>query len=95
MFEGQGSHVNISGVALTKAAPNRDLALRFMEWLSQDKAQKIYADTNHEYPVKPGVERSDLVASWGEFTQDSKSLTELSALRPAALKLIEEVNFDG
>ncbi len=94
VFEGQGSHVNISGVALTKAAPNRDQALRFMEWLSQDKAQKIYADTNHEYPVKPGVERSDLVASWGEFTQDSIPLTEVAKLRPVALKLTEEVNFD-
>ena len=95
VFEGDGVHVNISGVAMTKAAPNRENALKFMEWLSGDVAQKIYAETNHEYPVKPGVERSPLVQGWGEFTQDSKSLTELAALRPAALKLIEEVNFDG
>jgi iron(III) transport system substrate-binding protein len=94
-FEGDGTHLNISGVAMTKAAPNYDNALKFMEWLSGDVAQKIYAETNHEYPVKPGVERSALVQSWGEFTPDSKGLSELSALRPAALKLVEEVNFDG
>lgn len=94
-FEGDGTHLNISGVAMTKAAPNYDNALKFMEWLSGDEAQKIYAETNHEYPVKPGVERSALVQSWGEFTPDSKGLSELSALRPAALKLVEEVNFDG
>lgn len=94
-FEGDGTHLNISGVAMTKAAPNRENALKFMEWLSGDEAQKIYAETNHEYPVKPGVERSALVQSWGEFTPDSKGLTELSALRPAALKLVEEVDFDG
>lgn len=95
VFEGDGSHVNISGMAMTKAAPNRDNALKFMEWLSQDEAQKIYAETNNEYPVKPGVARSDLVASWGEFTQDSLPLTDIAKLRPAALKLAEEVDFDG
>jgi iron(III) transport system substrate-binding protein len=94
-FEGDGTHVNISGVAMTKAAPNREAALKLMEWLVSDSAQQIYAETNHEYPVKPGVARSALVTSWGEFTPDSKGLTEISGLRPAALKLVEEVNFDG
>jgi hypothetical protein len=70
VFEGGGTHVNISGIAMTKAAPNRAAALKFMEWLSSDAAQKIYAETNHEFPVKPGVERSALVASWGTFTPD-------------------------
>ena len=50
-FENGGTHLNISGVAMTKAAPNRENALKFMEWLSGDTAQKIYAETNHEYPV--------------------------------------------
>ncbi|HLQ20191.1 MAG TPA: Fe(3+) ABC transporter substrate-binding protein [Tabrizicola sp.] len=94
-FEGDGTHLNISGVAMTKAAPNREEALKFMEWLSSDEAQRIYAETNNEFPVKPGVAKSELVASWGEFTPDSKPLTEVAALRPAALKLIETVDFDG
>jgi iron(III) transport system substrate-binding protein len=94
-FDGGGTHLNISGVAMTKAAPNKEAALRFMEWLSGDAAQKIYAETNHEFPVKPGVERSALVASWGEFTADGKSLGELAGLRPAALKIMETVDFDG
>jgi iron(III) transport system substrate-binding protein len=94
-FEGGGTHLNISGVAMTKSAPNRDNALKFMEWLSSDAAQKIYADTNYEYPVNPGIERSALVTSWGDFTPDIKGLTELASLRKAALKLVEEVNFDG
>jgi iron(III) transport system substrate-binding protein len=94
-FENGGTHVNISGVAMTKSAPNRDNALRFMEWLSGDAAQKIYAETNYEYPVKPGVELSPLVASWGTFTQDTKTLAEIAAQRPAAVKIMETVNFDG
>jgi iron(III) transport system substrate-binding protein len=94
-FENGGTHVNVSGVAMTKAAPNRDAALKLMEFLSSDAAQKVYAETNHEFPVKPGVARSDLVKSWGEFTPDAVNLADLAKLRPAALKLMEEVNFDG
>jgi iron(III) transport system substrate-binding protein len=95
VFEGAGTHMNISGVAMTKAAPNHDAALKLMEWLSSDAAQKIYAETNYEFPVKPGVERSALVKSWGEFTPDGLSLAEVAAKRPDALKLIEEVDFDN
>lgn len=95
VFEGGGTHVNISGVAMTKSAPNRDNALKLMEFLASDEAQRIYAETNHEFPIKPGVARSALVESWGEFTPDSLSLTEMARLRPQALKLIEDVNFDG
>jgi iron(III) transport system substrate-binding protein len=94
-FEGAGTHLNISGVAMTKAAPNPENALKFMEWLSGDEAQRIYAETNHEFPVKPGVAKSDLVASWGEFTADPTPLAEISAARATALKIMETVNFDG
>ncbi|MBL4927530.1 Fe(3+) ABC transporter substrate-binding protein [Fuscibacter oryzae] len=95
VFEGGGTHLNISGIAMTKAAPNKAAAIKLMEWLAGDEAQKIYADTNNEFPVKPGVERSDLVKSWGEFTPDSLTLDQIAELRPAAVKLIESVDFDG
>jgi iron(III) transport system substrate-binding protein len=94
-FEAGGTHLNISGVAMTKSAPNKDNALKFMEWLSGDTAQKIYAETNYEFPVKAGVERSDLVKSWGEFTPDTTPLADIAAARAAALKIMETVNFDG
>ena len=94
-FEGGGTHVNVSGVAMTKSAPNKDAALKLMEFLASDTAQKIYAETNHEFPIKGGVERSELVKGWGEFTPDSVDLTEISRLRPDALKLIQQVDVDG
>lgn len=94
-FQDGGTHMNISGVAMTRSAPNKDAALQLMEYLASDAAQAIYAETNNEFPIKPGVARSELVASWGEFTPDTLSLIEIAKLRPAALKLIEEVNFDG
>lgn len=90
-----GTHMNISGVAMTKAAPNHDAALKLMEFLSSDEAQKIYAETNHEFPVKPGVPVSALVASWGSFTPDTLPLIDIAAGRPVALKIMEEINFDG
>ena len=94
-FEGGGTHLNISGVAMTKSAPNRENALKFMEWLASDEAQRIYAETNYEFPVKPGVERSDLVKSWGEFTPDATPLADIAKARAAALKIMETVDFDG
>ena len=95
VFQGDGTHLNISGIAMTKAAPNKAAALKFMEWLSGDTAQKLYAETNHEFPVKPGVARSELVQSWGDFAPDSKGLGEISTARPAALRIMEEIDFDG
>ncbi len=93
-FATGGTHMNISGVALTKAAPNKEAAIKLMEWLSTDEAQKIYAETNNEFPIKPGVEASELVKSWGSFTPDTLALTEVAAHRAEALKIIDEVNFD-
>ena len=90
-----GSHMNISGVAMTKSAPNHDAALKLMEFLVSDEAQKIYAETNYEFPVKAGVPVSALVASWGTFTPDTLPLADVAAQRPAALKLMEDVDFDG
>ncbi len=94
-FEAGGTHLNISGVAMTKSAPNKENALKFMEWLSSDTAQKIYAETNYEFPVKAGVERSELVKSWGEFTPDATPLADIAKARAAALKIMETVDFDG
>ena len=94
-FEGGGTHVNISGVGMTASAPNKEAAQKFMEFLVSPEAQRIYAEANYEFPVVEGVARSDVVASWGEFTADATPLTEISALRPEALRLIEAVDFDG
>ena len=95
VFENGGSHLNVSGVAMTKSTPNKEAALKLMEWLSSDEAQRIYAEKNHEFPVKAGVPRSELVQSWGEFTPDTVALSDVAAARPAALKIMEEIDFDN
>ncbi|SMX41844.1 Fe(3+) ABC transporter substrate-binding protein [Actibacterium lipolyticum] len=95
VFEGGGTHVNVSGIAMTKSAPNREDALKLMEFLTSATAQEIYAEVNYEYPVVAGTEASDLVKGWGTFGPDNVNLMELAQLRAAALKLVEEVDFDG
>jgi iron(III) transport system substrate-binding protein len=94
-FEDGGTHMNISGIAMTKAAPNRETAIELMEFLASPEGQEIYAEINSEYPVLASVEPSDLVKSWGPMTPDKLALTEIAANRPAALRLVEEVGFDN
>ncbi len=94
-FELGGTHMNVSGVAMTKAAPNADEALKFMEFLTSPQAQELYAEANYEYPIAPGTKASDIVQSWGDFTPDNINLMEMAGFRAQALRLAEEVDFDG
>ena len=93
-FENGGTHVNLSGVALTKAAPNKENAIKLMEWLTGEDAQEIYAEKNGEYPLRPGSNPSELVSSWGKLTPDTIPLITLAKLRPDSLRITEEVGFD-
>ncbi|GAB2668472.1 Fe(3+) ABC transporter substrate-binding protein [Vibrio panuliri] len=89
-----GTHVNISGMALAKYSPNKDNAVKLMEFLAGDKAQSMYAEVNYEYPVKADVKPSALVASWGEFKADPIALDKIADQHEAAIKLLDEVKFD-
>ncbi len=93
--EGRGTHVNISGMVLAKNAPNKDNAVKLMEFLASDEAQSIYAARNFEYPVEPGIAPSELVASWGSFKADDVSLNEIAAQRTKASELVDIVGFDN
>ncbi len=94
-FKDGGVHMNISGVAMAKNAPNETNAMKLMEWLTSDKAQNLYAEVNGEYPVKPGVDPSDFVKSFGSFEADETPLSAIGAARPKAVKIMETINFDG
>ncbi len=91
----RGAHVNVSGAAVTKAAKNKANALRLIEFLSGDAAQKIYAETNFEYPVKPGIALHPMVASWGEFKADKAYLSKIAGERGTATKLVDQVAFNN
>ncbi|WP_025673129.1 Fe(3+) ABC transporter substrate-binding protein [Salinivibrio socompensis] len=89
-----GTHVNVSGMAMAKYAPNQENALKLMEFLTSDKAQHMYAEVNFEEPVKMGVEKSEIVASWGEYKHDPMPLEAIADNYTQSVKLLDEVQFD-
>jgi len=91
----RGTHVNVSGIALTKSAPHRADAIRLMEWLSSAPAQRIYAQANTEYPVMSTVKWSAQLESFGKFKADTIGLSDIANQRKAASKLADRVNYDG
>jgi len=92
---GRGTHVNVSGAGVTKAAKNKANAIKLIEFLSDDAAQKIYAESNFEYPVKAGVALHPMVASWGTFKPDKEYLSKIANQRTIATKLVDQVAFNN
>ena len=92
--EDRGTHVNVSGMALAKHAPNKEAALKLMEFLSSGTAQELYAEVVYEYPVKPGTKPSVTVAGFGEIKPDTLSLDAIANLRKEASRLVDKVGYD-
>jgi iron(III) transport system substrate-binding protein len=92
--DGAGTHVNINGAAVAKNAPNRDNALKLMEFFVSPEAQEIYARANYEYPVTAGAEIDPLIAELGELKVDPLPLTDAAKQRKAASELVDKVGFD-
>jgi iron(III) transport system substrate-binding protein len=90
----RGTHINISGAVVAKYAPHQENAVKLVKFLASDKGQEMYAEVNHEYPVKEGVPWSPLVKSWGDFKPDPIALEEIAALRKKASELVDKVGFD-
>ncbi|MDP1570600.1 MAG: extracellular solute-binding protein [Vicinamibacterales bacterium] len=93
-FEGGGTQVNVSGASVARHAPNRAAAVRFLEYLVSDAAQKIYAEANFEYPVKAGAAVHPIIAALGTLKVDTLSLAEIARHRAAASRLIDKVGLD-
>lgn len=93
-FKNGGTQVNITGAAVAKNAPNKAEAVKLLEYLVSDEAQKIYAEANYEYPVKQGAGLNEIVASFGDLKIDSKPLTEIVSHRKQASELVDKVGFD-
>jgi len=93
--DGAGSHVNISGAGVAKTAPNRDNAVKLLEYLVSDEAQKLYAQSNYEYPVKASAEVDPIIAKLGVLKVDSTQITEIAKNRRAASTLVDKVGLDN
>ena len=90
---GSGVHVNVSGAGVTRHATNREAAIRFLEWLSSEKAQNLFADANLEYPVNPRVAPNPEVAAWGTFTPSPFNLTRAGELQGQAIRLMDRAGY--
>ena len=93
-FQGDGTHVNLSAVLLTRNAPNKANALKLIEWLAGEKAQHMYADMNYEYPVRTGINVNPTIAGYGQLKPDSLPLAKIADYKKAAANLVDKVGFD-
>jgi iron(III) transport system substrate-binding protein len=91
--ETNGTHINISGAAITKHGKNSENATRLLEFLTSKEAQFDYANANYEYPVNEGVEPSDLLKSFGEFKVQEIDLSLLGEYNEEAVKIFNEVGW--
>ncbi len=91
--DGRGAHVNVSAAGVLAHAPNRDNAVRFLEYLSSDAAQRYFSAGNDEYPAVPGVGLSGSVAQLGLFRQDDLNLAALGANQAEAARIFDEIGF--
>ncbi len=89
----QGVHVNVSGAGVTKYAKNKDEAIKLIEWLSSEKAQNLFADSNMEYPANPGVKPHASVAAWGEFKQNMINVNKAGELQKTAIMLMDRAGY--
>lgn len=90
----QGTHANVTGVALAKHAPNQENALKLLDFLISEKGQSMYAMSNYEYPVRAGVELDPVVASFGPLVIDDIHITDIAKYRKEASELADKVGYD-
>jgi len=94
-FQGGGTHVNLSGVVLARHAPNKDNAVKLIEWLVGEHAQHLYADMNYEYPLLSEIKVNPTIASYGTLKADPLPLSEIAKNKKAATNLVDKVGFDN
>jgi iron(III) transport system substrate-binding protein len=91
--DAEGAHMNLSGAGVAANAPNKDNAIKFLEYLASDQAQQYFSAGNDEYPAVPSVELSPSVAALGEFKGDTVNLSEVAKNVPTAQKIFNAVGW--
>ena len=86
---GRGTHINISGVAVTKSSKNKKEAIRFIEFLTDEDNQRIFSEANYEYPLDYNNSKSKIHLKWGRFKADSIDLSILGKNNAEAVKIFD------
>ena len=89
----RGTHINISGAAITKSAKNLISAKRLLAFLAKDSSQRWYAWKNNEFPVRDNVSISKVLASWGPFKADTLNVTELGRNNSSAIMAMDRAGW--
>ena len=88
-----GTHVNISGAGVTRHAKNEATAIKLIEFLSAETAQKIYADNDLEYPVNPQVQPDSVIRAWGPFKSSPLNVSKAGEFQAAATRLMDRAGY--
>ena len=91
--DGRGAHVNISGAGVVATAPNRDNAVRFLEFLVSDAAQQVLADSNNEFPIVEGVTIHGPLSALTEFTNSGTNVAVYGTNAALATEIFDRVGF--
>jgi iron(III) transport system substrate-binding protein len=94
-FDGGGTHVNVSGAAVARYAPNKEEAVKLVTFLTSDAAQALQADSNYEYPIRPSVAGGKTEQLFGPIRPDSLSLADIAKNRRTASELVDQTGFDN
>lgn len=89
----RGTHVNVSGAGVAANAPNKENAIRFLEFMISPEAQAIFAGANFEYPVRDGAEQAEVIAAWGKFKEDEVNVVEFGRNNAEAVKIMDRAGW--
>jgi len=88
-----GAHVNISGAGIAANAPNKENAIRFIEYLATEEAQQLYAIGNNEFPILQDMEVTGVLGEFGSFDSDAVNVTSYGENNPLAIRLMDRVGW--
>ena len=89
----RGAHINVSGIALTKNAKNKENAIELIKYLTSVEGQETYVNNSYEYSVNPNVKPDEIVQAWGEFKKDSVDLNMLGIMRDEAIRIFDKTGW--
>jgi len=90
---GRGTHINVSGGGVAAYAPNKENAVKFLEFLISPEAQKVFADANYEFPIRAGVSPVDVVQAWGTFKTDPVNVSALGKNNAEAVRIMDRAGW--
>ena len=89
----RGAHINVSGIALTKNAKNKENAIELIKYLTSIEGQETYVNNSYEYSVNPNVKPDEIVQAWGEFKKDPVDLNMLGIMRDEAIRIFDKTGW--